>query len=258
MINHIVSFSAGAASFKVLADLCEEHGPENVLAAFTDTLIEDEDLYRFLFEAVQKLGCWFYYMCDGRTPWQVFREKRYFGNTRTAHCSDELKRNLFREIIERDFPPHPERFLYFGFDWKEVHRHERAVKNWEPYNVVSPLTKPPFYSRAQVFQVFDDYDIEVPRLYRIGMTHNNCGGMCPKGGQAHYAQLLKEAPEAYQYAEQMQEQLIAEIPTMRPFLRVTIDKKLHYLTLKEFRNRLNSGCSYDLYDRGGCGCFSDD
>lgn len=256
-IWHIVSGSGGAASFAVAHLVCEKYGKENVVVAFCDTLIENEDLYRFLFEGMQKLGCYFYYIKDGRTPYQVYRDVRYYANTRTAHCSDALKKDIFREIIERDFPVNEGHYLYFGFDWKEPQRYDRAVVNWPGYNVVSPLAEPPFYSRKQVFQIIDDYDIEVPELYKLGFTHNNCDGMCPKGGQAHWALLLNKAPDKYARAEDEQEKLFADIPTMRASLRMTINKKLHYLTLKQFRQHLQCGGKYDSLDFGGCGCFSD-
>lgn len=253
----IISASGGAASFAVAHLVCEKYGAKNVVMIFCDTLIENEDLYRFLFESVQKLGCYFIYLKDGRNPWQVYRDVRYYANTRTAHCSDALKKDLFRTYLNENFPASEDNTLYFGFDWKEKHRHDRAVENWKPYKVVSPLTEPPYYSRSQIFQIIDDYDIELPELYKLGFTHNNCNGVCPKAGQAHFKLLLNAAPDIYEHAENEQEKLFEEIPTMRPSLRMTVNKKIHYLTLKQFREHLQSGGTCDTLDYGGCGCFSD-
>lgn len=254
---HIVQFGGGAASFAVAAHVVEKYGEENTILLFCDTLIEDEDLYRFTFETVKILGCYFYYCKDGRDPWQVFEDVRYMGNTRTAHCSQILKKELARIIIDQDFGPE-NCTLYFGFDWKESHRHDKAVNNWLPYNVVSPLCAPPFLSRQQVFNVLDDYGIEPPELYGLGFTHNNCGGFCVRAGQAHFANLLKTKPKLYAYHEGKQEALFKLIPTTKPFLRMTINKVLTYLSLKQFRKHIQCGSSFDKLDFGGCGCFSDD
>ena len=48
-----------------------------------------------------------------------------------------------------------------------------------------------------------------------------------------------------------------DIPTTRPFLRMTIDKKMNYLSLKEFRKHIESEKQIDIFDIGGCGCFLD-
>jgi hypothetical protein len=48
--NHVVFFSGGLGSFATTLRVIEKHGTENLTLMFTDTLIEDHDLYRFLIE----------------------------------------------------------------------------------------------------------------------------------------------------------------------------------------------------------------
>lgn len=293
-VKHIISFSGGAASFTAAHTVAEKHGVENVILAFCDTLIEDGDLYRFIVEGAAKLYDIalpaeilaksnavppisnpertsyiqslskevvslipnFAWLIEGRDPWEVFKDIKYVGNTRIAHCTIELKGKTFARWLTDHYSP-DECVIHFGFDWSEEHRLETARKNWAPYKCEAVLCAPPYLSRSQVFQTIDDYDMETPRLYEMGFAHNNCGGFCVKAGQAHFENLLRKMPEVYAYHEARQEKLIAELPTVRPFLRMTKNKVTSYLTLKQFREHLQSGGEWAEFEYGGCGCFSD-
>lgn len=47
-------------------------------------------------------------------------------------------------------------------------------------------------------------------------------------------------------------------PTAKAFIRVTRDGVKEYLTMREFRLRVESGAlSPNTYEFGGCGCFVD-
>lgn len=255
-IKQIVSFSGGAASFAVAHLAVEKYGAQNVVLVFCDTLIEDPDLYRFIDQGSAALGCEMIVLRDGRDPWQVFKDHRYQGNTRTAHCTVDLKGRTFAKWLTANYTP-DECVIHFGFDWTEQHRLTTAMKNWAPYECAALLCQPPYLSRDQVFQIIDDYDLEIPRLYSMGFLHNNCGGFCVKAGQAHFERLLRTLPDVYARHEAAQQNLMEEVPTVRPFLRITKNKVLHYLTLKEFREHVQRGGGFDAFDNGGCGCFSD-
>lgn len=254
--KHIVSFSGGAASFAAAHLVAEKYGPGNVILVFCDTRIEDWDLYRFVEEGAKKLNCELVRLQDGRDPWQVFKDRKYQGNTRTAHCTVELKGKVFARWLTENHKP-DDCVIHFGFDWMENHRLTEAKKNWEPYTCEAVLCDPPYLSRQQVFQIIDDYEMELPRLYELGFSHNNCGGFCVRAGQGHYANLLEKLPDVYAYHEGRQERLMTELPSARPFLRIVRDKKTYYLTLRQYREHLESGGEFVPHEIGGCGCFSD-
>src|SRR6185312_3546767 len=48
--KHVVFYSGGLGSFATALRVIEKHGTENLTLLFTDTLIEDHDLYRFIIE----------------------------------------------------------------------------------------------------------------------------------------------------------------------------------------------------------------
>ena len=66
-------------------------------------------------------------------------------------------------------------------------------------------------------------------------------------------------PETYREYERKEEQVYESIGKRHPFLRVTVDGELHYISLKEFREQyITDTKQCDLFDWGGCGCFSEE
>ena len=63
------------------------------------------------------------------------------------------------------------------------------------------LTLPPYRDKAQLLNEAQSAGLVVPRLYRLGFAHNNCGGECVKGGQAQWIRLLRIFPDRYARAE---------------------------------------------------------
>lgn len=98
-MKHIVSYSGGIGSAMTAQLLCDEYGKENVALLFADTNMEDEDLYRFNSDLVNKLKCEFIRIADGRTVWEVFEDVKFIGNSRIDPCSKILKRELIKNYI---------------------------------------------------------------------------------------------------------------------------------------------------------------
>ncbi|MCM3178548.1 hypothetical protein [Cytobacillus horneckiae] len=133
-MKHIVFYSGGIGSWMTANRVIERYGKKDVILLFTDTLIEDEDLYRFIDETVLNMGVEFVRIEDGRTPWEVFKDVRWLGNSRLAQCSQHLKQKTADKWIKSHFKP-DECTLYLGIDWTEEQRKEKPIKNWAPYRV---------------------------------------------------------------------------------------------------------------------------
>ena len=250
-----ISFSGGLGS-GISALLAYENRLDFNLI-FADTLIEDEDLYRFNADIAKAVGKEIVVLTDGRTPWQVYVDKRWIGNSRTAHCSTELKSKPVKQWLkEHSVLSDP---LVLGMDWSELDRIERAQKNWGERPVVSLLNK--FnVDRSMYDAILKRHGIAKPRLYKLGYEHNNCGGFCVKAGQVQFERLYRTMPERYKWHE---EQMIIATdaigPTAKPFLRMTGGGELKYIDLKEFREHLEAGTAeLDMFAGAGCGCFTDE
>lgn len=254
-INHVVSFSGGVGSWMAAKRVAEKHGTERLHLLFTDTKIEDEDLYRFLYEAAENVGGTLHIIEDGRDPFQVFKDVRLMGNSQKDPCSRILKRELADKWIAENFTPETVR-VYLGIDWTESHRYETTAKLKKPWQYFAPLCEKPYITKNDIFRILKDEGIEIPRLYKMGFQHNNCGGFCIKAGQAQFQKLWLEMPERYAEIEKQEESVYQHIGSKHPFIRMTRNKKMRYLSLKEFRTEiLEKGVQVDLFDWGGCGCF---
>jgi len=256
-VRHIVLYSGGLVSWRAADLAIKEHGSENVELLFTDTSIEDPDLYRFLMETWREFGePTFHILCDGRTPWEVFKDVRYLGNTRIDPCSRILKPEPTRKWLNEHCSPE-KTTIWLGFDVFEDHRFERAKKHWSPWTIVAPLTTR-FETRPMLMEMVQNRGIEPPRLYLEGASHNNCGGGCIKAGIGHFEWLYRARPETFSEWE-ANEQEIRDLLGDVAILRDRSGGEVTPLPLTELRQRIERDqlSQLDLLDVGGCGCFAD-
>ena len=252
--KHVVMFSGGAGSWAA-AKRVAKTGRLTLL--FADTLMEDEDLYRFIDEAAADVGGLLVKVAEGRDPWQVFFDKRFLGNSRVDPCSRILKRELLRDWLDNNCDP-ADTTIYLGFDWTEAHRFERAQGYWEPWEVRAPMCDPPYIDKAQVLSALRAAGIEPPRLYGMGFPHNNCGGFCIKQGMAGFRHLLEVFPERYAYHEGREQELREFLGKDVAILRDRAGGTTTPLTLSTLREQIEAGAENEqlALDWGGCGCFS--
>lgn len=253
--HYIISLSGGIAS-AASAIIADKLGLRYSMV-FADTTIEDADLYRFIYELAEKLNKPLVHLKDGRDPWDVFVDKRYIGNSRTAHCSIVLKTEQVRKWAnENTWFASP---MILGMYRDEEDRLIRAKKNWAPRPVRSLLIENKVYP-DDANKLLAELDIKPPALYDLGFPHNNCGGMCVRAGQGQFATLLERKPDFYAEQEARQEWAMEKIgPTACGFIRATIDGDMSYFTMKQFRQLVQNGkIKPKMYEMGGCGCFVDD
>lgn len=249
-MKHIVFYSGGAGSWMTTRRVIEKRGKENIILLFTDTLIEDEDTYRFILDSIsnlfggevshliQRLKAlppitkdmgefeWSIrknllleiaaavnemykevnWIADGRTPFDVFKDVRWLGNSRLAQCSHLLKQKPAEKWLKENFKE-DECVLYLGIDWSEEHRTKAPAKNWKPYKVEFPMCDQPYLSKQDMLDELTKTGIELPKLYKLNFSHNNCSGMCVRGGQGHWVHLLETMPERYSHVEKFEKEM---------------------------------------------------
>jgi hypothetical protein len=218
MQNHIIFFSGGKSSFSV-ADYVKTTFPdENIVLYFTDTMWEDEDLYRFIYEASDKLELPMLIHSRGITPPQLMVQQKFMANNRVGTCSKELKMKVSSNFLKKGIVPEVEKwhnrhhlkaedfiseaFLYFGIGFEEMHREGPIRHNWKPFHVEMPLIEHAIDNDS----VLAKYGIRQPRLYDMQFTHNNCKGRCVKAGQGHYKNLLMKDEKTF--IELMEQEII--------------------------------------------------
>jgi hypothetical protein len=257
-VKHVVMFSGGVGSWATAKRVAERHGTDDLILLFADTLVEDADVYSFLAASAANVGGELVIVRDGRTPFEVFRDRRWLGNSRLAHCSEVLKQKPCRAWIEANCDS-AGTVLYVGIDWSEEHRMPAILKGWAPYRVEFPMAEAPYLDKPAMLAWLRAEGIQPPRSYREGFPHANCLRQgCVKGGKGYWAQVLALRPESYAYAEaeeqRTREHLGREDVTI---LTETVDGEDRGISLREFRERVEAGHQPDLFDIGGCGCFTE-
>lgn len=255
MTARVVMFSGGVGSWAAAKRVAEKHGTDDLTLLFTDTLIEDADTYRFLREAAANVGGTLVEIAEGRTPWEVFKDEGFLANTRVDLCSRILKREVADDWLEEHHDP-DDTVVYIGIDWTEIHRFERLAPRKLPWIYEAPLCDPPYLTKDDLHDWASRQGLEKQRLYRLGMPHANCGGGCVKMGQGGFARLFHADPcrfaEWEENEEKMREQL-GDISILRDRRGGTTKP----LSLRALRERIQGGGKVDMFDIGGCGCFSD-
>lgn len=255
-MKHIVLYSGGLGSYFTAKRLLERGiNKEDIILLFTDTKIEDEDLYRFLKDSTEKLGIPLTDYSDGRNVWEVFRDRKFLGNSRVDPCSEDLKRKMSRKFIKQFSPD--EVIVYLGYDWTEMDRYEKAQKAWQPYKIESPMCDAPYLDKEDMKRILVEEDgIKLPRLYEMGFQHNNCGGGCVKAGIGHFAHLLDVMPERFKLWEDKEQEMREYIGKDISILRRSKNGVRKNFTLKQLREEREALSKAELCDIGGCGCFS--
>lgn len=198
------------------------------------------------------------WLCEGRDPWEVFRDENFLGNSRHDPCSKILKRKLLDKWRRENCDPVVDVFAV-GIGPDEAHRYTRLAERMlvAGWNYEAPLIG----TREGEFGAFgylSDAGISKPRLYGKGYVHNNCGGFCIKGGHAHYQNRFVVDPARYAYDAMMERKLAAFIGKVVTMLTDRSgDNVKKPLSLDDFKLRMEANPKLKHeYTPGssGCGC----
>lgn len=263
--THIVMYSGGIGSWAAARRVIEKHGADNVKLLFTDTRIEDQDLYRFLRESAASLGAELIEIADGRTPWELFFSIGYMGNTRADPCSKVLKRDIADRWLKEHYTPE-NCIVYVGIDWSEQHRFlgndkgkAGLQKRKLPWKYEAPLIEAPYLTKEDIIEALEQSGIAPPRLYKMGFPHNNCGGFCIKTGHAQFELLYRAFPDRFKHHEKMEQRFREMKGRDLAILRDRRGGVTKPFPLSKLRERIEKQPDLiDKFDFGGCGCFIDD
>lgn len=257
-MHHVIMWSGGITSWAVARQVADLHSTESMTLLFADTLIEDEDLYRWNRDASADIGVDLTVVTDGRTPAQANADRKWLGSARLAHCSEILKQKPCREWLKANTDP-SDSTVYVGIDWTELHRLPAIEAAYQPWTAVAPLTEPPYIDKRGWMAMARRRGLELPRMYELGYPHNNCGGACVKAGQAQWLRTLKVFPDRFAAAEKEEQAFRAEHGKDVAYLTEVVKGEKKPLPLVELRRRSEardeSAPPLDFGDWGGCGCL---
>jgi hypothetical protein len=251
-VKHIVSLSSGLSSAVTADRVINKY--KDVELVFMDTLIEDEDNYRFMNELLKMWDMPLTILKEGRTPYQVSKDAQIIPNNKIAPCTFKLKIEMFTKYL-KDISG--DITIHIGYDYSELHRCERTKKSYgeHGWDVDFPLLWKPIEYRTYEQVSKEDWGIEPPRMYKMGYSHANCGGVCVKQGWSDWERTLINFPDKFAEAEEWERKMrIHPIRKDYGLMKDQSGGKTTALTLKEFRERIESKTmnQYDMFSNDSC------
>ena len=183
-------FSAGAAS-AVAAKLTLAEIDPNAIICYTDPGSEHPDNQRFLADCEEWFGRPIQRLRSEKyeDTWQVWSERRFLVGPQGALCTTELKK-MVRFAFER-----PTDRQVFGYTAEETHRADRFRTQNPGVTLLTPLIDFGL-TKADTLAMVARAGIELPEMYRLGYTNNNCIG-CVKGGIGYWNKIRKDFPATF-------------------------------------------------------------
>lgn len=208
-MNHVISFSTGLSSALTVERVLQRY--KRAYVVFMDTLIEDDDNYRFS-QQVQarwrKLhpGMMAVSLREGRDPYRVSSDQNMIFNQKIHACTHVLKIEQFKKWLKTLVAPP---IVHIGIGFDEVHRCEAITRNYNAagYEVDYPLLWRPVEHRPLTEVARADWGIEPPRMYEQGYNHANCGGRCVAQGIGDWVRTLTHYPERFAEVEEWEREM---------------------------------------------------
>lgn len=245
---YVVSIGGGLTSTVFLPEMMlDRYGKKAVTFVMAKLPNEDPDVWKLCHAVEQYYGITIEYIGKNLTPWDVFFKERFLGNSRIDPCSKNLKREVLKEYMKRFEPAQTK--LAVGISWDEVHRMKDITSRWAMigFDVIAPLVTDFRLTREEQQAECEKRFGFVPRLYKWGFAHNNCGGACIKAGMREWARLLWYLPDVFEWWQEGEELFQATVGNYT-ILRETKQGIRYSLPLKTFKLRCLSawtGCSKD-------------
>lgn len=128
-----------------------------------------------------------------RDQFDVIEKTKYINGPNGARCTSELKKSVrqqYQKTVEYSGQ-------IFGFEYSKK-EFNRAVRFAEQ----NPIAKPIYpliekkLTKTDCIQILQNAGIEIPAMYRLGYSNNNCIA-CVKGGGGYFDKIRNDFPEYF-------------------------------------------------------------
>jgi hypothetical protein len=183
-------FSCGAASAVATLKAAEKYG--TIDAVYCRVVEEHEDNLRFLDDFVRVTGIQVKTIINEKhngSIYSVFLKRKFIKGPTGAPCTLELKKNM-RKSYQL-----PNDIQVFGYTVEEQDRADRFIDSnndvKEDFILIdNNITKQQCYDEVKKL------GIELPVMYKLGYSNNNCVG-CVKGGMGYWNQIRVDFPDRF-------------------------------------------------------------
>lgn len=194
-----------AMACKVAIDLF----PGRCRVIFMDTFNEDDDTYRFKadcerlygqeIETITMIGNGYDSIQD------VWKKHLSLNVANGAICSSVLKRKLREQWQKENTYTH--QVFGFEFESKEFNRAKSLAMNHPQAKPIFPLLMLGL-TKIDCIKAFNDFGIEIPRAYRLGLSNNNCLKTgCVQGGIGYWQKIKRDFPEKFEAMAKIEHEL---------------------------------------------------
>jgi hypothetical protein len=238
-MRHVISIGGGLSSTMELPErVIAQHGRDCVDLVMCRLPNEDPDVWRLVEAVEQRLDVEVQMIGLNLTPWDIFFQSRMLGNSRIDPCSRRLKREQLLLHMTANYDP-ADTVMHVGITYGEIDRMLAIAANWNKngWKIDAPLADDKSITRESLMAKSLALFQFIPRLYLMGMSHNNCGGACIKAGQAQWARLLWFLPDVYDWWE-VNEAKFRE--TIGEYTILSEGRVKRPMTLREFRLKMQA------------------
>lgn len=190
----IVSWFSGGVTSAVATKIALQIY-SNVTPIFIETGGHHEDMPRFIKDCEKWFGCEIIILQNKKFKDHIdlCEKLKVINFVGGAECSRTLKKRV-RQKFQKD----NEIFAQvFGFEYskKEINRAVR-FKEQNDVNPLFPLINKKI-NKAGCMDIIGKAGIELPEMYKLGYSNNNCVG-CVKGGKGYWNKIRNDFPEQFE------------------------------------------------------------
>jgi len=191
-----------AVACKLAIDL---YGLDSCRFIMIDTKNEDSDTYRFKADCERLYGKEIEVITNEKYDniQDVWIKHKSLNVAHGAICSSELKRSTREKFEKENYFDHQ----VFGFDIDEPKRAKALRLNHWKCKPIFPLLMFAL-SKKDCIDMFEKLGIEIPNMYKLGFSNNNCFQTgCVQGGIGYWQKMKREFPDKFNKMAEMEHKL---------------------------------------------------
>lgn len=200
-MRHVVWFSCGVPS--AVTSFLIKSIIQDSLIVYCDPGHEHKDNWRFFRNVEKWLDINIIVLRSEKysSHFDVVEKTRYINGPMGARCTTELKKRL---RIQFQLPDDIQYFGYTADIW-DMKRAERFKNRHPEIKIRYPLIEHNI-TRADCFNIIEEFGITLPRMYRLGYHNNNCIG-CVKGGAGYWNKIRTDFPDDFEKMVTLERQI---------------------------------------------------
>lgn len=200
MARTVSWFSCGAASAYATYLASKKYPDLEVI--YCRVIQEHDDNLKFLKAFEEKTGIKIKTIMNEEFEgdiYKVFRKRKFIKSANGAPCTMILKKEMRKQ--QQNLSD----VQIFGYTAEEQDRVDKLIDG-EPTIILDNILIDDGITKKQCFQWLVDMGFELPTMYKLGYSNNNCVG-CVKGGMGYWNAIRKDFPTKFEEMAALEREL---------------------------------------------------